>query len=116
MRAALEDDRWTVLDTVRTARPPGAAEVLAALTDALGRDEFADPLAEAIATAYGAGVQLLAPPASQPRSSEPDATPQPSPAPSTGSGSLLGLSVEQARAKLDSLPDGTTIDLSWTEP
>lgn len=96
LHRALDDDRWTVLDTLRATRPDGADSVLAGLADVLGRDEFAAPLGEAIAAAYQRGVALLAPP-------------------SPKDGSLRGVSVQEARAKLDELPTGAIVDLSWTE-
>jgi hypothetical protein len=99
LRAALEDDRWTVLDTLRTARPAGGDAVLQRLAEALERDEFAAPLQDAVAAAYRAGVGLLAPAA-----------------PRRSMGRLQGVTVREARAKLDELPEGMRIDLSWTEP
>jgi hypothetical protein len=107
VRAALEDDRWTVLDKIRTARAAGADAVLRRLADALGRDEFAAPLEDAVKAAYEAAVGLLAGPAP---------TPAPAPAPNHTTGSLQRVTVREARAKLDSLPDGAMVDLRWTEP
>jgi len=109
LRTVLNDDRWRVLDTVRTSRPEGGDRILQRLADVLGRDEFAAPLKEAIADAYEAAVALLAPPR---RPQEQGGSDTPAKA---GTGHLRRVSIQEARAKLDELPEGTLVDLSWTE-
>jgi hypothetical protein len=115
---ALDDERWQVLERVVAARAGNerADAIIARLSEAVKRDEFAEPLEPAIARAYSEGVALLAPP---PRPAPPPLPPPPPPPPPDGVryGEAAGLTLPDARTKLDELAreDGhVTIDLTWT--
>lgn len=115
--AALEGERWQVLDLVAgraAADERGFVEVAAALREALVADEFAVPLEPAIAKAFDDGVRLLRP--------APPPPPPPPPGPDGADvvrGRRDGLDLEEARAQLEGLAteaqDGEVrVDLSWT--
>ena len=64
VRAALDDDRWTLLGVAigrAKAGEPGFVEVISALRDAVSANEFAVPVAPAVAKAYTDAVRLIEP-------------------------------------------------------
>lgn len=110
--AALGGDRWEVLDRVierGKIGDSGSTQIVSVLVDALERDEFAVPLAEAVERAYHDAVALLA-----------DRTPPPPPSPpgvSITRDSRRGLSIAEAREELARLEgeDGEVeVAVEWT--
>ena len=126
VRAALDDDRWTLLGVAigrAKAGEPGFVEVIGALRDAVSADEFAVPVAPAVAKAYTDAVKLIEPsgaPRVTPVAQSPSAPVAPPPAPpgmQVVRGDKAGLGLDEARAELDRLAseDGDVeVALQWT--
>lgn len=125
-RTALTDQRWELLGVAVTraaSGTPGFVEVVAALREAVGADEFAVPLEPAIAKAYRDTVALMgaAPPAHVPEATTPP-VPEP-PVPPVGAdvsvvrGTKAGLALDEARSELDRLADAdgeVEVSIAWT--
>jgi hypothetical protein len=94
----LSDPRWDLLQTTLSTLPT-QREVLRRTFE---QDEFAARLADAIGAAYRAAVQSRSPTVP--------------PHASKGDKVAGGLTVAQARAKLDELPDGAVVELRWRDP
>ncbi len=112
LRTALTDDRWSLLDGVlqRAENGDAAAQPIATgLRAAFERDQFSEPLAPAIATAYAAAVKLVMPP--------PDPTPPPPPPPPPGTRRET-LSLDSARLMLLDLEKAgiKQVTVEWTPP
>lgn len=117
---SLSDSRWAVIDLV-TRRARAGEEAFQRIADELSRalehDEFAEPLARALAVAAQRGLELLQVPEPSPPA-PPEPPPQPDkPGVVTMRGDLLAVDAAAARAKLDELAAAegdVRIDLSWT--
>jgi hypothetical protein len=114
LETALTDERWSLLDGVlerAAGGDPPSQRIADGLRAVFVRDEFAEPLAPAIAAAYGAAVALVLPGAPDPpdRPDTPDGQPP-------GRQRLDG-TIDDVRAKLDELEQSgltTPITLEWT--
>jgi hypothetical protein len=118
----LEDERWLAIERLLAASPSvGRDAALARLRDTISRDEFSAPLEPAVAAAYHAGIELIsasAPePLPEPELLKPLAEAPQSAGPDPRRGHAGGLTIAQARTKLDELDAGgdpLVIDLTWT--
>ena len=118
--AALDGSRWQALELAagRAAKSEaGFVEVISALRDAVVADEFAVAIEPAVAAAYNDTMRLVSALAVPPSVSPPVAVVEPPIGPGVTRGEERGLSVEDARDRLETLaggPGDVRVDLLWT--